>query len=207
MELKTIQKRYNWYSNFYDKFEAPMEKMAFKLLRKRIMGSLQGKILEVGVGTGKNLPYYQSTTKVIGIDISTGMLSKATNRVKRLKLRNVELNLMNVENLLFEDNTFDTIVCTFVLCSVSDLIKAVMEMLRVLKPDGNIIMLEHVLSQMPLMALFQKLFNPFTRGKFGFNIDRNTVANVQKAGGILKKDKNLTKTDILKLVVFCKKDE
>ncbi|MHA1214987.1 MAG: class I SAM-dependent methyltransferase [Candidatus Hodarchaeales archaeon] len=207
MELKTIQKRYDWYSSFYDKFEAPMEQMAFSLLRTKVMGSLKGNVLEVGVGTGKNLPYYRSRTKVTGIDISPGMLGKAKKKVRTLRLKNIELRLMNAEKMSFEDETFDTVVCTFVLCSVPEPVKAIKEMLRVLKPNGNIIMLEHVISQMPLMALFQKVFNPFTRGIFGFNIDRDTVDNVRKAGGVLKKDKNLTRTDILKLVVFVKKDE
>jgi len=207
VELKTIQKRYDWYSSFYDKFEAPMEQMAFSLLRTKVMGSLKGNVLEVGVGTGKNLPYYRSRTKVTGIDISPGMLGKAKKKVRTLRLKNIELRLMNAEKMSFEDETFDTVVCTFVLCSVPEPVKAIKEMLRVLKPNGNIIMLEHVISQMPLMALFQKVFNPFTRGIFGFNIDRDTVDNVRKAGGVLKKDKNLTRTDILKLVVFVKKDE
>ncbi|MHA1228243.1 MAG: class I SAM-dependent methyltransferase, partial [Candidatus Hodarchaeales archaeon] len=141
-----------------------------------------------GVGTGKNLPYYRSRTKVTGIDISPGMLGKAKKKVRTLRLKNIELRLMNAEKMSFEDETFDTVVCTFVLCSVPEPVKAIKEMLRVLKPNGNIIMLEHVISQMPLMALFQKVFNPFTRGIFGFNIDRDTVDNVRKAGGVLKKD-------------------
>lgn len=204
MDIKAVQKRYDWYSRFYDTFEASMEQMVFRNLRRQIIGSLHGLILEVGIGTGKNIPYYQSQARVIGIDISPKMLIKAQQKVSSFRGVNIELKQMNVENLAFEDGTFDTVICTFVLCSVPDPIRAIQEMLRVLKPNGHLLLLEHVLSQMPLIALFQKLFNPFTRGIFGYNIDRDTVRNIERGHGIILKDQNLTKTDILKFLA-CKK--
>ena len=104
----------------------------------------------------------------------------------------------------FEDNNFDTVVCTFVLCSVPNPVVAVKEMLRVLKPDGRLILLEHVLSKMPLIAFIQRLFNPFTRGIFGYNIDRDTVTYLKQGNALILKDQNLTKSDILKFLI-CKK--
>jgi ubiquinone/menaquinone biosynthesis C-methylase UbiE len=80
MRIKAVQKRYDWYSRFYDKFEAPMEQIAFKYIREKVLGALSGQILEIGVGSGKNLPYYRSSTRVIGIDISPQMLRKAQER-------------------------------------------------------------------------------------------------------------------------------
>ncbi|MFX0095702.1 MAG: class I SAM-dependent methyltransferase [Candidatus Hodarchaeota archaeon] len=204
MKTESVKKKYNWYSKIYDRFEAPMEEMIFQDLRKQIIGSLKGLILEIGVGTGKNLPYYHSQAHVIGIDISPGMLARANQKVSTFQGKELQLRLMNGEHLDFRDNSFDNIICTFVLCSVSDPIRAIEEMLRVLKKEGRLILLEHVLSKMPLIALGQKLLNPFIRGIFGFNIDRDTISNVKKNKTVILKDQNLTKTDILKFIV-CKK--
>jgi demethylmenaquinone methyltransferase/2-methoxy-6-polyprenyl-1,4-benzoquinol methylase len=133
------------------------------------------------------------------------MLRKAEEKVYLFMGKFITLRRMNVQHLTFKDNTFDTVVCTFVLCSVPDPIIAVKEMLRVLKPNGQIILLEHVLSKMPLIALIQKIFNPFTRGIFGYNIDRDTITNLRKGNAFILNNHNLTKTDILKLII-CKKN-
>jgi demethylmenaquinone methyltransferase/2-methoxy-6-polyprenyl-1,4-benzoquinol methylase len=111
---------------------------------------------------------------------------------------------MNAEQLMFEDDTFDIVVCTFVLCSVPNPIQAIQEMFRVLKPKGKLILLEHVLSEMPLISFVQKVFNPFTRGIFGYNIDRDTIRNIKRGHAIILKNQNLTRTDILKFFV-CEK--
>jgi ubiquinone/menaquinone biosynthesis C-methylase UbiE len=204
MRIEAVRKRYDWYSRFYDIFESPMEQMTFRHLRKEVIGSLNGKILEVGVGTGKNVPYYPSSSEVIGIDISPQMLRKTKEKVTMFRGRSIKLSQMNVQHLTFAENYFDTVVCTFVLCSVPDPIIAVKEMLRVLKPDGQLILLEHVLSKIPLIAVIQKLFNPFTRGIFGYNIDRDTITNLKYGNALIFKIQNLTKTDILKFLI-CKK--
>jgi ubiquinone/menaquinone biosynthesis C-methylase UbiE len=204
MRIEAVRKRYDWYSRFYDIFESPMEQMTFRHLRKEVIGSLNGKILEVGVGTGKNVPYYPSSSEVIGIDISPQMLRKSKEKVTMFRGRSIKLSQMNVQHLTFAENYFDTVVCTFVLCSVPDPIIAVREMLRVLKPDGQLILLEHVLSKIPLIAVIQKLFNPFTRGIFGYNIDRDTITNLKYGNALIFKIQNLTKTDILKFLI-CKK--
>ncbi|MFX1536654.1 MAG: class I SAM-dependent methyltransferase [Promethearchaeota archaeon] len=204
MKIETVQKRYNWYSRIYDKFEAPIEEMIFQNLRKQIIGALRESILEVGVGTGKNLPYYHPQARVTGIDISPGMITKAKQKISSFQGEKLKLRLMNAEQLEFKDETFDNVVCTFVLCSVPNPIQAVEEMLRVLKKNGRLLLLEHVISKMPLIAFGQKMFNPFIRGIFGYNIDRDTVNNVKKAKAVILKDHNLTKIDILKFIT-CKK--
>jgi ubiquinone/menaquinone biosynthesis C-methylase UbiE len=178
--------------------------MVFKNLREQVIGSLEDSILEVGVGTGKNLPYYKSGTRVTGIDISKGMLLKAKKKLTSFRGESIELQVMNAEELTFKNGTFDVVVCTFVLCSVPDPIRATSEILRVLKPDGMFILLEHVLSKIPLLAVGQKLLNPITRGIFGYNIDRNTVTNLEIANTRSIKEQDLTRTDVVKLIV-CRK--
>jgi demethylmenaquinone methyltransferase/2-methoxy-6-polyprenyl-1,4-benzoquinol methylase len=204
MKIQGVRRRYDWYSRIYDKFEQPMEQMVFKDLRSPIIGALHGRILEVGVGTGKNIPFYQPRTQVTGIDISPKMLINATQKISSFHGDRIDLKLMNVEELSFKDETFDIVLCTFVLCSVPNPIQAVQEMLRVLKPRGRLVLLEHVLSKVSLIAFLQKLVNPFIRGVFGYNIDRDTVGNVKRGKAFILMDHNLTKTDMLKLLV-CEK--
>ncbi|MFW9990599.1 MAG: class I SAM-dependent methyltransferase [Candidatus Odinarchaeota archaeon] len=201
MKLEAVRKRYDRYSRFYDRFEGRMEQIVFQNLREQVIGSLKGNVLEIGVGTGKNLPHYHPGTEVTGIDISRGMLVKARNRLPLFRGESIELRLMDAGELAFNDGMFDTVVCTFVLCSVPAPVRAVTEMLRVLKPGGWIILLEHVLSKMPLVALGQRLLNPLTRGLLGYNIDRDTVNILRRASAVIMKDQDLTKTDLLKLII------
>ncbi|MHA1168164.1 MAG: class I SAM-dependent methyltransferase [Candidatus Hodarchaeales archaeon] len=205
MQLEAVRKRYDKYSRYYDKVEEQMERMIFQDLREQVIGSLKGTVLEVGVGTGKNLPYYSAGSRVTGIDISRGMLSRAKRREPTFKGETLDLLEMNAEEMTFASNSFDIVLCTFVLCSVPDPVKAATEMLRVLKPGGRLILLEHVLSKMPLIAFFQRIFNPLTRGVFGYNIDRDTVNNIRLAAATILRNQDLTNTDVLKLLV-CQKN-
>jgi ubiquinone/menaquinone biosynthesis C-methylase UbiE len=104
-----------------------------------------GETLEVGIGTGLNLPHYPAGVALIGIDMSPDMLALARERADRIG-RPVELIDADAMDLPFPDDTFDTVVCTYVLCSVPDDGLAISEMRRVLKPDGRLILVDHVRS-------------------------------------------------------------
>tara|TARA_Y100000310_G_scaffold309809_1_gene354317 strand:+ start:802 stop:1398 length:597 start_codon:yes stop_codon:yes gene_type:complete len=192
MDKKTalVKGRYDRFSRFYDFLESPLEKWVFSKWRNGLLGDLEGSILEIGVGTGKNLKYYNEKAKVVGIDISDGMIGKA-----KKKFPGRDLRVMDAERLDFEDNSFDYVVCTFVLCSVPDPVKVVKEMDRVCK--GKILMLEHVLSKNKLIALFEHIHNPFTRVLFGFNVNRKTGDNIRSAG-LYFEEVNLGLFDIFK---------
>jgi len=195
-QTKKIQRRYNRYSYIYDVMECPCELFSFKNYRKKILSPLQGKILEIGVGTGKNLPYYNyDRVDYIGIDFSPKMLAKA----KKLDVPWAKLLGMDAQELKFKENSFDYIITTFVLCSIPDPVKALKEMKRVVKKDGKIIMLEHVRSENKFIGLLQDLHNPITKFFFGFNINRGTKENIHKAGLILIKDQKLAFRDVLRL--------
>ncbi len=165
----------------YDLLETPMEKMLFSRLRRELLAGVHGRVLEVGVGTGKNLPYYPPGVELTGIDISPRMLERARRRAENLGIE-VDLEVMDVEDLPFEDRTFDFIVVTFVFCSTSDPVKGLRELGRVLKDDGTILMLEHVRSENRVLGKLMDWFNPLIRWMFGPNINRRTVENVEKAG-------------------------
>ncbi len=188
-----IQRRYNRYSYFYDFFESPME-IFFGKYRKKLISQAVGDILEVGVGTGNNLKYYSSSQDVIAIDFSEGMLSKAI----RKNTNNVKLSLMDVEKLEFPAESFDTVITTFVFCSVPHPIEGLKEIKRVLKPDGKLLMLEHVGSKKFPFNKLMNLLNPITVFFFGYNINRDTSQNIIKAGLEIEKEENLF-MDILKM--------
>jgi ubiquinone/menaquinone biosynthesis C-methylase UbiE len=195
-ELKKVKKRYDRFSTFYDASEAIIEKGLFGKWRMRTISNLTGKVLEVGVGTGKNLPYYSNKVDLTAIDISPGMLKKAKMKSRKLSL-NIDFHLMDAQNLDFKDESFDYIVSTFVLCSVPDPVIALKEMIRVLKPDGKILTLDHVLSKNKIIAMWEKVHNPITVRLFGFNVNRDTLDNMRRAG-LEVKDENIAFFDVFK---------
>ncbi len=194
--------KYNLYSLFYNILEFPLEKLLFSKWRKIYIPNLKGKVLEIGVGTGKNLKYYSNNVELTAIDINQGMLNKAIKESKR----NYKLLQMDAQDLKFKENTFDYVLCTFVLCSVPNPVKTLKEMKRVLKPKGEIIMLEHVLSKNKLIRLYQDIHNPFTKFLFSCNVNRNTIENIKKANLKIKTEKNLALKDVFKFII-CKKNQ
>lgn len=204
MKNKTeiTKKKYDRCSILYNVLEYPLEKLFFSKWRKEMLSPLKGKILEMGIGTGKNIQYYSKNAKVTGIDISPGMLNKAVEESNRLK-RNYPLLLMDAQNLRFKENTFDYVTCTFVLCSVPNPVKTLKEIKRVCKPNGRILMIEHILSKNKFIAFLQHLHNPITKFFFGFNVNRDTIFNIKRAGLQIVAEENLASNDIFKLII-CK---
>jgi len=180
--MNTPAKKYDRFSKIYDLFESPMEMRAFSKYRKKALSLAKGKVLEIGIGTGKNLPYYPEGVEVIGIDFSRGMLEKAEKRKKELGLENVKLLYMDAQNMEFDDNTFDTVVSTFVFCTVPDPIKGLKEAYRVLKPGGTAIFLEHMKSNSRLLNIPLYLMEPFIKTLLGTSMLRETQKNIEKAG-------------------------
>ena len=108
---------------------------------------------------------------------------------------------MNAEYLDFENDHFDYVVTSCVFCSVPDPVKGLMEIRRVLKPSGKLIMMEHVLSEHVLIALIEHMNNPISKLLTGVNINRNTCQNVIDAGMKISDEKNLALFDVFKLFV------
>lgn len=195
-----IKARYNRISPYYDLMEFLVEKGVFSRWRSKIFDSLDGDtVLEVGVGTGKNMDFYPVGKAITAIDFSRGMLSRARRKAQEKGI-NVDLVEMDVQDLQFDDQTFDTIVATFVFCSVPDPVRGLQEIKRVCKKGGKIILLEHVRpGSTPLGKIFD-LLNPITVRLMGVNINRNTVANIQRAGLNVLEEKNLFR-NVVKLLV------
>lgn len=199
-DIKKIMRRYDRVSSIYDIFEAPMELMALKQWRKDLMSELHGRVLEVGVGTGKNIEYYPKGIDIIAIDFSQGMLKRARQRAERLG-RQVELLQMDAQSMDFADNTFDTVFATCVFCSVPNPVKGLEEIRRVCKENGKIILLEHVRSEQKLLGFLMDVFNPVVVNFYGANINRKTVENIHAAGFTEVNVTNLYKDIVKKIVI------
>ncbi len=123
-----------------------------------------GRILDVGVGTGLSLSDYSRTTKLCGVDISEPMLRKAQGRVRALGLSNVEtLAVMDAKNLAFADSSFDAVVAQYVITAVPDPERTLDEFARVIKPGGEIILVNHLGAETGLRAVCERWFAPLAR--------------------------------------------
>ncbi|WP_027364122.1 class I SAM-dependent methyltransferase [Desulfotruncus alcoholivorax] len=195
-ETETIKRRYNRTALFYDW----MDFMISDKLRKKVIGMARGQVLEVGVGTGKNLPFYPPGCTVTGIDFSPAMLERAKRRAEKLNLT-VMLLEMDAQHMDFADHTFDTVVATCVFCSVPDAVQGLREIKRVCKPGGQVILLEHVRSENPVWGKIMDVLNPVFLHMVGSNINRRTVQNVSNAGLKLKEVQDMSASKIVKLII------
>ena len=191
--------RYNRIAGIYDKLEYLMERRAQSWRRQLWDKVGPGNILEVGIGTGKNLPFYPEGGKICGIDLSNGMLEQARKRADR-NLQAIDLREMDVQALDFPNDSFDAAVATFVFCSVPDPILGMQELARVVKPGGKIVLLEHVRLDRPFIGWLMDIMNPLTVRMVGANINRRTVQNVQRAGLVLESVEDMTANGLVKLI-------
>lgn len=143
-----------------------------------------GKVLEVGIGTGKNISYYGENVDLTGIDFSEKMISKAKERVagnKNIQLKNIQLLEMDAQQMQIDDNAFDMVITSCVFCSVPNPVEELREIRRVCKNGGKILMLEHVRSNKKVVGPLMDAFNFIPLHLSGANINRDTYQNLLKA--------------------------
>lgn len=141
-----------------------------------------GPLLEIGVGTGANLPYYpREQIQAYAIDMTPAMLARAQNKANGLKI-SVDFREMNAIHLDFPDDYFGRIVGSCVFCAVEDQVAAFAELRRVLHPRGQIRLLEHVQPPGPILGMFAEQFDGYWRGHFGCHLNCKTVENLMAAG-------------------------
>jgi ubiquinone/menaquinone biosynthesis C-methylase UbiE len=205
-----IKQRYNRIATVYDNLEVIMEKLKFEKWREELWNDIgeilpdkNGRMLEVGVGTGKNIKYYpENIHEICAIDFSEKMLIEANKKVSKHK-KDVRLIQMDAENLEFESNYFDVIVTSCVFCSVPDPQQGLKELKRVLKPDGRILMLEHMRSNNNSIGKIMDTFNWVSLNIWGANINRRTIENINKAELEIVEEKDLW-FDIVKKIILKK---
>jgi ubiquinone/menaquinone biosynthesis C-methylase UbiE len=180
---EATRRRYQRISPFYDVMEG-LAKRRYHPWPEKLWSLAPGlRVLEVGVGTGKNMPFYPSGISITAIDLTPGMLQRARSRATELNLKSkVGLHLGDVQDLDFPDNTFDSVAATFVFCPVPNPVLGLRELKRVVKPRRRILLLEHMRSPDPIVEALIDFLNPLVVGMMGANINRRTVDNVRRAG-------------------------
>lgn len=170
MDYQTIKRAYAILSPVYDllfdKIFHPGRVAAINVLEIKP----GDRVLEVGVGTGLNLVLYPGHCRVTGIDISEEMLRKARQRVQALGLTHVTLELMDASNLAFPNDTFDHVLATYVLSAVPDPVKTLLEMRRVCKSSGHLVILNHFKSDNPIIGALEEMLAPVCT-RIGFKTD------------------------------------
>ncbi len=199
LAIARTKARYNRIAPFYNSMEA-MSERRFKPWREKLWNQARGNTLEVGVGTGKNFPYHPRETKVTGIDLSDQMLTRAHRKAQQLG-KSLDLGEGDAQALAFPDNAFDTAAATFVFCSVPDPVRGLQELNRVVKPDGKILLLEHVRIDRPVIGPLMDALSPLLARVMGANINRHTVENVQRAGLEIESVEHLGPMQMVKLIV------
>jgi len=165
----------------YDKKIASFERGLFRGGREWIGTRAQGRILDVAIGTGRNLPHYPPDATVTGIDLSPAMLEIARQRAADLGI-DLDLRTGRAEHLPFNDNTFDTVVCALSLCTIPEPAAAIAEMQRVLVPGGHLLLIDHIRSSWPPIAVAQWLLERITIPAAGEHFTRRQLPLVKAAG-------------------------
>ncbi len=176
MDIAKVERVYTSYSGVYDHIFGKIFHESREACVRNLRIRPEEKILEVGVGTGIALEYYPKNCEIIGIDLSSGMLAKARQRQSHYHLDHVRLMLMDAGKMDFADDSFDTVMAAYVVTAVPDYRKVVNEMIRVCKPGGRIIMLNHFSNGNKLIAAVEKVISPLCK-HIGFRTDLslNTV--------------------------------
>ena len=154
-----------FYSNLVIPYciEWAMSSSDLEQYRQQLLANVSGEILEIGFGTGLNLPYYPETvTKITTVDPNPGMKKLARSRIANSRIT-VDYKVLNGESLPMENNRFDSIVCTWTLCSIPSVKQAIGEVHRLLKPGGKFFFIEHGLSKDASIQFWQNCLTPLQK--------------------------------------------
>lgn len=179
--MSPVARTYDRIAWMYDAMTAPMEVLGGRTRRRRVLAAARGSVLEVGVGTGRNLDLYPAGIHLTGIDISPRMLDRARRRAGELGSE-MTLEVADVEKLPFADASFDTVTATCVFCSVAHPVAGLAELGRVVREDGEVLLLEHVRPRGHVLGWLADAVTPLTRRLMGPAVNRRTEENVAAAG-------------------------
>jgi ubiquinone/menaquinone biosynthesis C-methylase UbiE len=181
-ETERIRRLYDDRAATYDRSLGIGERILLSRFRRAYGGLLRGETIEVGIGSGLNIPFYSlDVTQAVGVDLSQEMLRHARERAAQL---GIPFALMqgDAEALPFPDASFDTVAISLALCTIPDPVKALLELGRVCRPEGRIVMLEHVRSTSRPLAAVQKALSPLNERAIGCHLARETFDMARSLG-------------------------
>lgn len=175
--------RYQRIAWAYDFLDMPFEYGRYRKIRPQMFSGLSGRILDAGVGTGRNFPFYPPSSEVVGIDLSPAMLGRAESR-RHAAAAPVELRQMDVTQLDFPDAHFDAAVATFLFCVLPDELQlaGLRELRRVVKPGGIVRCLEYTRPSGAVRRAMTRLWEPWVHWAYGAGFDRQTEQRAREAG-------------------------
>jgi len=181
LEKKQVQRAYEFwapaYDFIFDWIFAPGREAAIRHLEL----TRQHSVLEVGIGTGLNLPLYPAACRLTGIDLSQEMLDKAVERVQTLTMPDVTLKVMDATSMDFGDNEFDRALATYTISAVPDPVAVLREMSRVVKPDGIIVILNHFRSERRHTGFLEDMVAPVCT-RLGWKSNLSMAPLLQQVG-------------------------
>jgi len=158
-ETERVLRLYEKEAPKYDRQMRFFEWLLFGSGREWVCSQAEGEVLEIAVGTGRNLPYYPDGVRLSGVELSPAMLEIARTRAREVG-REIDLRVGDAQALEFPDESFDSVVCTLSLCTIPDDRAAVAEVRRVLRPGGRFLLLEHVRSPLLPIRTAERLLEP-----------------------------------------------
>lgn len=176
-----ISQKYNRFARWYDLVEGIPDLLGLRKLRQKLLERASGEILEVAVGTGKNLLHYHRSSHITAVDVSEKMLSVARKRAKRLSLE-VAFIVTDAEALPFSDRSFDTVVSSLTTCTFPNPVIALQEMARVCRTEGKILLLEHGRSDNEWLGRWQDSRSDRHARQLGCHWNREPLKLVREAG-------------------------
>jgi ubiquinone/menaquinone biosynthesis C-methylase UbiE len=180
LTAREISEKYNRFARWYDWVEGVLDLLGLSSLRRKLLRRASGKVLEVAVGTGKNLRYYPQGCQVIAVDVSREMLNVARKRAAKLSIE-VSFLLADAEALPFRAKSFDTVVSSLTTCTFPNPVAALREMGRVCGTEGKILLLEHGRSDSEWLGRWQDRRADWYASQLGCHWNREPLELVFKA--------------------------
>lgn len=181
-QLAFMQHVYDNQADDYDHDMLRWDKLIFRGDRRWAADNASGDIIELGIGTGLNLPYYPPDSRIIGVDLSARMLQHARQRASNLR-RPCDLRQGSIDQLDLPSACADTVVITFVLCNVPDVPAVLREARRILRADGRLVLVEHTLSRPTWgpVALLQRALDPWSVRRNGEHLTRDPLPDLRNS--------------------------
>jgi ubiquinone/menaquinone biosynthesis C-methylase UbiE len=180
-ETERVLRLYEKEAPKYDRQMRFFEWLLFGNGREWVCSQAEGEVLEIAVGTGRNLPYYPDGVRLSGVELSPAMLEIARTRARELG-REIDLRVGDAQALEFPDDSFDSVVCTLSLCTIPDDRAAVAEVRRVLRPGGRFLLLEHVRSPLLPIRTAERLLEPLMLRFEADHLTREPLDNLRAEG-------------------------